>query len=41
MIAIINYGGGNLGSMSNAVARIGYEAVITSTPEDVIRSIPS
>ena len=36
MIAIIDYGAGNLGSVANAIARLGYESVITSEPDDVL-----
>ena len=33
MIAIIDYGMGNLHSVSKAVERLGYEAVVTADPE--------
>lgn len=36
MIAIIDYGAGNLRSVANAVAKLGYEAKITSEPEEVV-----
>ncbi|MBI2860169.1 MAG: imidazole glycerol phosphate synthase subunit HisH [Chloroflexi bacterium] len=36
MIAIIDYGAGNLRSVSNAIARLGYQAVVTARPEDVL-----
>jgi glutamine amidotransferase len=36
MIAIIDYGAGNLRSVFNAIARIGYQAEITSRPEDIL-----
>ncbi len=35
MIAIIDYGAGNLYSVSKAIAKLGYEAKITSRPEDL------
>ncbi len=38
MIAIIDYGAGNLRSVTNAVAAIGYRAEITSRPDDVLRA---
>jgi len=38
MIAIIDYGAGNLGSVANAIARLGYESVITSKPDDVLNA---
>ncbi|PYI51304.1 imidazole glycerol phosphate synthase subunit HisH [Paenibacillus flagellatus] len=36
MIAIIDYGMGNLHSVSKAVERLGYEAVVTSDPETIL-----
>ncbi len=36
MIAIIDYGAGNLRSVSNAVALLGYDAHITSSPNEVL-----
>ena len=36
MIAIIDYGGGNLRSVANAVARLGYQAEVTNNPHDVL-----
>ncbi|MAE11467.1 MAG: imidazole glycerol phosphate synthase subunit HisH [Dehalococcoidales bacterium] len=36
MIAIIDYGAGNLRSVVNAVSSLGYETKITSLPDDVI-----
>ncbi|WP_274366151.1 imidazole glycerol phosphate synthase subunit HisH [Paenibacillus thermotolerans] len=36
MIAIIDYGMGNLHSVSKAVERLGYEAVVTSDPEAIL-----
>lgn len=38
MIAVIDYGAGNLRSVMNAISRIGYQAKITSQPEDIIRA---
>jgi glutamine amidotransferase len=35
MIAIVDYGAGNLRSVVNAVAALGYQAKITSQPEDL------
>lgn len=35
MITIIDYGAGNLRSVTNAVARLGYEVRITSNPSEV------
>lgn len=35
MIAIIDYGMGNLHSVSKAVERLGYEALITANPEEI------
>lgn len=36
MIAIIDYGAGNLRSVNNAIARLGYTARITSLPEEIL-----
>ncbi len=36
MIAIIDYGMGNLHSVSKAVERLGYEAVVTGDPEQIL-----
>ena len=38
MIAIIDYGAGNLRSVVNAVSRLGYQPRITSSPIDVINA---
>lgn len=38
MIAIIDYGAGNLRSVSNAIAKLGYEATITSDPDVVLKA---
>lgn len=35
MIAIIDYGAGNVKSVENAVRKLGYETVITSNPEEI------
>lgn len=34
-IAVINYGAGNLGSVTNALAYLGFQYNVTSAPEDV------
>jgi glutamine amidotransferase len=36
MIAIIDYGAGNLGSVANAIAKLGYEPKVTNKPVDVL-----
>jgi len=36
MIAIIDYGAGNLRSVANAVALLGYDGKVTSSPDDVL-----
>lgn len=36
MIAIIDYGMGNLHSVSKAVERLGYEALVTSNPDEIM-----
>ena len=38
MIAIIDYGAGNLRSVTNAVARLGYQSMVTSTPSEVLNA---
>jgi glutamine amidotransferase len=38
MIAIIDYGAGNLGSVANAIAKLGYKPNVTDSPGDVLRS---
>lgn len=35
MITIIDYGAGNLRSVVNAISRLGYEAKVTNSPEEV------
>lgn len=36
MISIIDYGAGNLGSVVNAITKLGYEPKVTSKPGDVL-----
>ncbi len=36
MIAIIDYGAGNLRSVANAVAKVGHKSIVTSNPGDVL-----
>ena len=36
MIAIIDYGAGNLRSVANAIAKLGYQSRVTSNPGDVL-----
>jgi glutamine amidotransferase len=36
MIAIIDYGAGNLGSVANAIAKLGHEPTVTREPRDVL-----
>jgi len=36
VIAIIDYGAGNLGSVANAIAKLGYEPKVTNRPDDVL-----
>lgn len=38
MIAIIDYGAGNLRSVMNAIAKLGYQSTITSNPTDVLNA---
>lgn len=38
MIAIIDYGMGNLASVNNALNKLGYETVITDDPEEILRA---
>ncbi len=38
MIAVVDYGAGNLRSVANALAKIGCEATVTSEPRDVLRA---
>jgi len=38
MIAIVDYGAGNLCSVVNAVSKLGYRPKVTSSPEDMLRA---
>jgi len=38
MIAIVDYGAGNLGSVANAIVKLGYQPKITDKPYDVLSS---
>jgi len=38
MIAIIDYGAGNLGSVANAIIKLGYQPNITDRPSDILSS---
>ena len=38
MIAIIDYGAGNLRSVSNAITKLGYQSRVTSNPDDVLNA---
>jgi len=38
MIAIVDYGGGNLRSVVNAVSKLGYQPKVTSSPDDVLNA---
>ena len=38
MIAIVDYGAGNLRSVTNAITRLGYESKITSNPGEVLNA---
>ena len=38
MIAIINYGAGNLRSVVNAFGTLGYRPEVTSNPEDLLNA---
>jgi imidazole glycerol-phosphate synthase subunit HisH len=38
MIAIIDYGAGNLRSVINAINRLGYKAEVTNLPEEILKS---
>jgi glutamine amidotransferase len=38
MIAIIDYGAGNLGSVANAINKLGYSLKVTHKPEDVLNA---
>ncbi len=36
MIAIVDYGAGNLRSVVNAICKLGYQPKVTSTPDDIL-----
>ena len=38
MIAIIDYGAGNLRSVANAITKLGYQSSVTSNPSDVLNA---
>ena len=38
MIAIIDYGAGNLRSVINAINRLGYKAIVTNQPEEIMKA---
>ena len=38
MIAIINYGAGNIKSVEFALERIGVDAILTDNPNDIIKA---
>ena len=38
MIAIIDYGAGNLRSVANAIARLGHQSTITSSPREMLNA---
>ena len=38
MIAIIDYGAGNLRSVANAIVKLGYKPTVTSSPSDVLNA---
>jgi len=38
VIAVIDYGAGNLGSVINAIGKLGYEPKVTSKPEEVLKA---
>jgi len=38
MIAVIDYGAGNLRSVANAIARLGYQYTVTTSPEDIVKA---
>jgi glutamine amidotransferase len=37
-IAIVDYGAGNLGSVANAILKLGYEPQITGKPSDILKA---
>ncbi len=38
MIAIVDYGAGNLRSVANAVNKLGYRTKVTGSPDDVLNA---
>ena len=38
MIAIVDYGAGNLRSVTNAIAKLGYQPKVTSSPDEVLNA---
>ena len=38
MIAIVDYGAGNLRSVVNAIAKLGYKPEVTHKPEDLLKA---
>jgi len=36
MVTIIDYGAGNIGSVANAIVKLGYQPLVTSKPEEVL-----
>ncbi|PKH47807.1 imidazole glycerol phosphate synthase subunit HisH, partial [Dehalococcoides mccartyi] len=36
MIALVDYGGGNLKSVANAIHALGYEFTLTSDPKEIL-----
>ena len=38
MIAVIDYGAGNLRSVTNALVKLGYQPKVTSKPNDVLKA---
>ncbi len=38
MIAIVDYGAGNLRSVVNAICKLGYQPKVTSNPDDILRA---
>jgi len=37
-VAVIDYGAGNLRSVLNAIAKLGYQAVVTNNPDDLLNA---
>ena len=38
MIAIIDYGAGNIGSVTNAIVKLGYQPNVTNRPDDILNA---